>query len=160
TPKGALDIKGDTEVAKLRTVDNALRQDLVKWELLNVEGMRYQSDPASLSIRRVVARAPYGRVIIAPDQSLNITKALTPTPGAEPAEVQEVQRPEGKRSAPEGKPGAMKISIGTVKITEGSANYADLWIQPNYAVSLQGLSGTVDGLSSDPNSRAKVSLSG
>jgi hypothetical protein len=157
---GSLDIKGDTEVAKLRTVDNALRQDLVKWDRLNVEGMRYQSDPASLSIHRLTARAPYGRVIIAPDQSLNLTRALSPTPGSKPTPVQTVQTAEGKRSAPGGNPGAMQIRIDTVKITDASANFADFWIQPNYAVSLQSLSGTVEGLSSNPESRAKVSLAG
>ncbi len=38
---GALDIRGDTEVAKLRAIDNALRQDLVKWDQLRIDGLRY-----------------------------------------------------------------------------------------------------------------------
>ncbi len=42
----------------------------------------------------------------------------------------------------------------------GSANFADYWIKPNYAVSLQQLSGSIAGLSSDPRSRAKVDLDG
>jgi hypothetical protein len=54
----------------------------------------------------------------------------------------------------------MQIDIGTVRIANGSANFADFWIQPNYAVSLQGLNGTVVGLSSNPKSRAKVALEG
>ncbi len=157
---GALDIQGNTEVAKLRTVDNALRQDLVKWDQLRVDGLHYRSEPASLSIATLAARSPYARVIIAPDQSLNISKALSPTPGATPAAVQTVQTTEGKRAAPGGNPGAMRMSIGTVKVTNGSANFADFWIQPNYAVSLQGMNGAIVGLSSDPKSRAKVALEG
>jgi len=54
----------------------------------------------------------------------------------------------------------MPISIGTVRIIDGSANYADFWIQPNFAVGIQTLNGSIDGLSSAPSSRAKVKLKG
>lgn len=54
----------------------------------------------------------------------------------------------------------MPISIGTVRILDGSANYADFWIQPNFAVGIQTLNGGIDGLSSDPKSRAKLKLEG
>jgi hypothetical protein len=66
----------------------------------------------------------------------------------------------GTTKAPAGNPGEMAISIGTVRIANGSAHFADFWIQPNYAVSLQSLNGTIVGLSSDPKSRAKVNLEG
>ncbi|HVY82123.1 MAG TPA: DUF748 domain-containing protein [Steroidobacteraceae bacterium] len=160
-PDGALTATGDGEVTRFHTIDNALRQDLVKWDRLRVTGIEYRSTPASLRIARIDARAPYARLIIAPDQSLNITELLTPTPGsASPAAVQTIKTSHGKTKAPGGNPGAMQLRVGTVKITKGSANFADFWIQPNYAVSIQGLHGTVVGLSSDPKSRAKVQLSG
>jgi hypothetical protein len=54
----------------------------------------------------------------------------------------------------------MPVSIGKVQILDGSANYADFWIQPNFAVGIQTLNGSIDGLSSDPKSRAKVRLDG
>src|SRR5262249_26792772 len=114
----------------------------------------------SLSIATLSARSPYARVIIAPDQTLNVVKAMSPTPGASPPAVQTTQTSQGKHEAPAGNPGAMRLSIGTVRIADGSANFADFWIQPNYGVSLQGLNGTIAGLSSDPKSRAKVSLAG
>jgi hypothetical protein len=71
-----------------------------------------------------------------------------------------VQTRAGKTKAPAGNPGAVQLRIGTVKITNGSANFADFWIQPNYAVSIQGMHGSIVGLSSDPKSRAKVALDG
>jgi hypothetical protein len=52
------------------------------------------------------------------------------------------------------------VSIGTVTLVNGSANYADLWIKPSFAIGIQSLGGTVKGLSSDPRSRAKVDLKG
>jgi hypothetical protein len=52
------------------------------------------------------------------------------------------------------------VSIGAVRIVNGAANFADFWIQPNYAVNLQNMNGSILGLSSDPKSRAKVQFEG
>jgi hypothetical protein len=58
------------------------------------------------------------------------------------------------------KDGAMAIAIDAINIEDGSANYADLWIQPHFAVGIQTLNGSILGLSSNPRSRAKVELKG
>ena len=159
--RGVLSVNGDTQVTKLRTVDNALKRDFVKWDQLTVAGLQYQSEPASLKIRSIEARAPYARVIIAADRSLNLAQALQP--GGQPALVGR-ERPNATATRGEAHPQSaakpMPISIGTVRIVNGSANYADLWIQPHFATGIQSLRGTIVGLSSDPRTRAKVSLDG
>ena len=88
-------------------------------------------------------------------------KEAEENPGAAAESVRK-PKPTGKKTAPAPEPQApvMPISIGTVRIIDGSANYADFWIQPNFAVGIQTLGGSVDGLSSDPKSRAKVKLEG
>jgi hypothetical protein len=78
---GTLAVNGDTEVADLRTRDNTLKMDFIKWKELRVEDIRYRSSPASLQIGTVTALELYAPMIIAPDQSLNIKKVLT-APGA------------------------------------------------------------------------------
>jgi uncharacterized protein involved in outer membrane biogenesis len=52
------------------------------------------------------------------------------------------------------------VSIGTVRMINGSADYTDLWIKPSFALDIKALNGAVKGLSSDPNSRARVQLDG
>jgi hypothetical protein len=159
-PGGALAAQGDVTVSKLAAIDNTLKQDLLKWERVTASGIDYRSTPASLKIARIDARAPYARLVIAPDQTLNITQLFTPASGAAPPPVQTVRDSAGERRAPGGNPGAMRIAIGQVKVQSGSANFADYWIKPNYAVSLQELGGSIAGLSSDPKSRAQVDLQG
>jgi outer membrane protein OmpA-like peptidoglycan-associated protein len=162
--QGAVTAKGDVTVNKLAAIDNTLKQDLLKWERVTVSGIDYGSSsgatPASLKIARIDARAPYARLVIAPDQSLNITQLFTPAPGSAPPAVQTVRDTTDERHAPGGDPGAMRITIGQVKVQGGSANFADYWIKPNYAVSLQELTGSIAGLSSNPKSRARVDLTG
>jgi hypothetical protein len=157
--RGPLQVKGRVEVSKLAAIDNVLRQDLLKWDRLTVSGIDYSSAPAKLAIGRIDARAPYARLIIAPDQTLNISRLFTPAAGATPPAVQSVRGSHGPQ-APGGNPGAMRISIASVQVQSGSANFADYWIKPNYAVSLQELAGGISGLSSDPKSRARVDLDG
>jgi uncharacterized protein DUF748 len=157
-PGAVATIKGNTEVAKLRTVDNDLKQDFIKWELLRAQGIEFHSKPARLRIATVTARAPYMRVIIAPDQTVNLVKVLT-QPANAPPPVQTVRTP-SKEPEPTGASQPMPVSVGVIRVTNGSANFADFWIQPNYAVSLQELNGSITGLTSERNSRAKVKLDG
>ena len=158
--EGVFTAKGDVTINKLNAIDVALKQELLKWERVTASGIEYASQPERLHIAKIDARAPYARLMIAPDQSLNISKLFTPAPGSAPSAVQTVRDAEGERKAPGGNPGGMRMSIGDIRVQGGSANFADYWIKPNYAVSLQELNGGISGLSSDPKSRAKVDLKG
>jgi hypothetical protein len=75
---GALTVEGDTEVSRLHTVDDAYQRDFIKWDRLRVRNVRYRSAPASLQIGSVIAQAPYARVIIAKDRSVNVSDVLRP----------------------------------------------------------------------------------
>lgn len=149
-------LDGNLRSAKLHTVDNALREDFVKWERLEINGIQYRSKPESLRIATIAARAPYVRLIIAPDQTTNISKVLT-MPATAPGPVQTVRDVSDRTT---GVQQPMAMSIGNVRIHDGSANFADFWITPNYAVSLQQLGGNISGLSSKKDSRAKIELTG
>jgi hypothetical protein len=150
-------IAGDVDVAKLRTIDNALRQEFITWNRLQLGGLEYASRPEKLRIATLVANSPYARLIIAPDQSTNVSKVLS-AKGSAPPPIQTVQI-DGKRVTPSAPP-PMRMSIGTIRVVNGAANFADFWIQPNYAVNLQNMNGSILGLSSDPKSRAKVQFEG
>jgi hypothetical protein len=182
---GNLSVKGNTAVSGLHTVDNALKQDFVNWKELRVADISYRSSPQSLRIGTVTALEPYIRMVIAPDRTTNIGAVLKP-PGARKdsppegssaapdestaapatpvkaaaAAVKSAARTQTATVAPAAPLTPFPMSIGTVSLINGTANYADLWIKPSFAIGIQSLHGTVSGLSSDPKSRAKVKLNG
>jgi uncharacterized protein involved in outer membrane biogenesis len=175
---GKLSVKGNTEVADLHTVDNALKQNFVNWKALRIADIRYRSSPQSLRIGSVTAVEPYVRMIIAPDRTTNISAVLKP-PGARkeaPSDESTAAPSKPARGAGAVAASATKaqtaslapaapltpfpMSIRTVTLVNGTANYADLWIKPSFAISILSLHGTITGLSSDPKSRAKVKLDG
>ena len=96
---GALAVKGNADVTDLRTVDNALKQDFIKWRALRVADIRYASSPASLRIGSITAVEPYVRMIVAPDRTLNVTEILTAPSAraAHPAALEPARRQRPQR---------------------------------------------------------------
>jgi hypothetical protein len=54
----------------------------------------------------------------------------------------------------------MPIRIREVRIDNGTMDFTDLYVQPNFAAEIVRLGGSLTGLSSDPASHAKVDLKG
>lgn len=164
---GGLSAAGRIDVADLHTVDDDLQRDFVKWQDLHIVGFRYASKPASLRIQRITAIAPYARVIIGEDHTLNVSEALHPRGYRPPAtaanSAQAAAAPGGGEQPPARSRSAtasMPMTIGLVRIANGTTDYADFSMQPDFATGIQDLHGTIKGLSSDPSSRADVDLQG
>ena len=154
-----IEFDGDARIDGLHTADRERQRDLVKWRGLALRDVRYRSVPGVLSIATVVADAPYVDLVINPEGSTNIASVLeagvereTPTGPEEPGRTAPAAELPSKRP--------LAVDIGRVDIRSGSANFVDLSIRPNFGTGIQTLSGTITGLSSRPDSRAKVVLEG
>jgi hypothetical protein len=147
----AIAFTGNVDLADLRTRIPPATEDLLRWKALNVAGIDYRSAPARLAIDRITVNQLYAQVIIAADRTLNV------------AQIVRQSGDDAKPAAASAKPAArdaFPIRVRQVRVVDGSANFADHSIEPNFAASIVGLNGGVDGLSSDPASRAKVKLEG
>ena len=166
--KPAMMLDGDLRVDDLRTIDNALRRDFVNWRRLDVHGLKYQLHPDRLAIARIVAREPYARVIIEPDRTLNVQRILAgpgPYPAAAPAVAAALPSAAARggnrgAEAPQAPRTALPIAIGVVDVSAGSAFFSDLSITPNFAAGIRRLQGSIRGLTSAPEARARVDLHG
>ena len=70
--------KGHVAIDGFRSVDNSLKQDLVSFARLDLARLSYAMAPDALSIDRVLVSRPYARVIISPEQVVNIAAVLDP----------------------------------------------------------------------------------
>jgi len=184
---GSLAFDGDAGVDGLRTVDNGLGDDFVKWRSLAIREIRAHSLPFSLRIREIVALDPYARVIIGPDGKTNLHAILAPnapletskagavaaadaaSPQARPPAPQPAVAKAGTRRArtapaaapaPQATGKGLPVDIGRVRIVNGSVNFSDLSIRPNFETGIQQLAGTIEGLSGRADARADVQLEG
>jgi hypothetical protein len=151
--RGALDVSG------FNSRDPAAGQDLIKWRQLNVSDIDFRQAPDRLTINQVTLREPYARVVIQADRTLNLTQVLrsqataTEKGGAAPASAGTTQ---GEANS---KPN-MLIRVKTISVENGTTDFADLSIEPQFAAAILGLKGSVTGVSSDPASRARIALEG
>jgi hypothetical protein len=181
------------DVANLATRDNLMNEDLVSWRSLHIDGLRYQMAPDALSIERIVASAPYGRVIIGAKGGLNVADIMRPAHAQGPAAAQvattttttttttaapvAASKPKGRArgaksdtavptvaaaaaAAAAAKPPSMRMRIARIDIQDGVADFTDHSVTPTFSAAIYGLKGSIVGLSSDPASRAAVTLDG
>ncbi|MCU0760371.1 MAG: DUF748 domain-containing protein [Steroidobacteraceae bacterium] len=77
-----LGFAGDVTIDGFASVDNTLRKDLVSFRRLELRRLRYTMAPDALDIDRIRVLAPYARVIISPEQVLNLSAVLDPAGAA------------------------------------------------------------------------------
>ena len=128
-----------------RIADPELQQDLLRWDKLDARNVDYRTIPASLRIEEIVASRPFVRVIVGPDKTLNLQHIRTEdtTSVVVHDTLQETL-----------------TTIGKVDLKEGSMNFADFSLSPNFDIGIQRLQGSVTGLSSKQLERADVNLTG
>ncbi|MFJ4444117.1 DUF748 domain-containing protein [Pseudomonas sp. NPDC089422] len=148
----AFSVAGKAQVNQLHTLDTIKGRDFVKWQQVNVDGLSYVHRDA-LSIDKVTLLQPYARFIINEDRTTSVDDLLIPQPAGAPA-----SSPAKPASAPAGKP--LGIHIGQIDINDGSANFADLTLTPNFATAIQQLNGQIGTIDNRKPAPAKVDIKG
>ena len=139
-----LRVNGSAEVHQLHTLDTLKERDFVRWQTVNLDGLDYRHGEL-LRIDRVRLQQPYARFIINEDLSTNVKELLIPQP-ASPAPAQP------------GKP--LHVVVGGVEIKDGSANFADFSLTPNFATAIQQLNGRIGTLDNQSRKPASVDIRG
>ncbi|MGZ0705533.1 DUF748 domain-containing protein [Pseudomonas piscis] len=147
----AFSITGRANVDQLHTLDTLKTRDFVKWKQVVVEGLNYQHGD-SLSINRINLMQPYARFIINDDRTTNVDDLLIPQPASSAGKS--TAKPAASSSKPLG------IHIGEIAINDGSANFADLTLTPNFATAVQQLNGRIGTIDSRQAKPADVDVKG
>jgi hypothetical protein len=150
---------GGISVDELGTADKPGGDDFVMWKRVAAKGINVvmQGDALSLlNIDSIVAQQPYARVLIAADRTMNVSNILSSP--AESMTTESTQASANPKSS--SKDTQPQIRIKNIKLIDGSANFSDRSIQPNFAAGVVELNGSITGLSSQPASRAVVDLQG
>lgn len=146
----ALSVTGRAQVDQLHTLDTLKTRDFVKWQKLVVEGLSYQHG-SSLSIDRVNLYQPYARFMINDDRTTNVDDLLIPQPAGN-------DKGSAKSAPANDKP--LAIHIGGIAINDGSANFADFSLTPNFATAIQQLNGQIGTIDSRQAKPASVDIKG
>ena len=168
---------GDARLDDFATVDTAMSEDLVKWKSFQFSGIDANLQPPVVNVKEVTFVEPYAQVTIETNQTINLLAALKI--GATNA-ISESKQPEAASSQKktglgqklgglltqilaEGTNGAgasalPKVTINTMTISNASVQFTDRSVQPAAKISIDEVSGTVTGISSEELNRADVHL--
>jgi hypothetical protein len=154
--KLALQVDGRATVKQLHTLDTLKNRDFVKWRQLTLENLSYRHGE-QLGIERIVLEQPYARFIVNEDLSTNVSELLIAQGEQQPA-----QAPQKNTAQPAEKPARppLGIHIGAVAIRDGSANFADFSLNPNFAAAIQQLNGRIGSLDNRRQKPATVDVKG
>lgn len=141
-----LGVTGDASVGQLHIVDSARKRDLLKWQTLDVAGINYQGD--SLGIEHITLQRPYVRFIVNENLTTNFSDLMVKQPGQTQTQAQTTDKP------------PMALRIGGISIREGSANFADFSLTPNFATAMGQLNGQIGTIDNQRPLVAEVDISG
>ncbi|MEB0204070.1 DUF748 domain-containing protein [Pseudomonas sp. CCC3.1] len=146
----AFTVEGRAQIDQLHTLDTMKNRDFLKWQRLVLEEVKYQHGD-NVSISKINITQPYVRFMINDDRTTNIDDLLI----AQPANS-------GAKSAakPAAKEKPLGIHVGSIAINDGSANFADFSLTPNFATAIQQLNGQIGTIDSRQAKPASVNVAG
>jgi uncharacterized protein involved in outer membrane biogenesis len=147
----ALSVTGSAQIDQLHTLDTLKTRDFLKWQQVVVEGLNYQHGD-SLSIDKVNLFQPYVRFMINDDRTTNVDDLLIPQPADSGSK--------STAAEPASKDKPLGIHVGGIAINDGSANFADFSLTPNFATAIQQLNGAIGTIDSRQMKPATVDIKG
>jgi uncharacterized protein involved in outer membrane biogenesis len=149
--------QGGASVQGLEVRDAALNEPFLRWRQLRIAGADFRSAPLAVAIQAVDWAAPEARLVVQPDGSTNVARALRLDQGKEaagkPVPVTASALPATPAAAPD-------LTITKLGISGGRLSFIDRSVQPNAALVLSDLEGAYLGLSSRPEAASKVDFRG
>ncbi len=140
-----LQFSGEAIIDHFSSNDTLSGERFVGWDALTAQELSLELSPHRLEVAEINIDAPYGRVIIAKDRSVNLTDVLNPT---------------SAQSETESAADPFPVDIGVIRIENGSANFGDMSLSPQFATRIHSLKGEISHVLSASSGSTDVSLEG
>lgn len=150
--------QGSLTVGDLVTVDNENQDVFLQWRSLYFGGLDFHLQPMALNVGEIALTDFFSRLIIDPKGQLNLAKIVKkPTPEAGEPPESPVGQPPLAESEPAQAP-RLPIKIAQITLQNGTVDFSDLFVKPNFSVKLAKLGGRLSGLSTDAEAIADMDL--
>ncbi|MDR3220885.1 MAG: DUF748 domain-containing protein [Candidatus Accumulibacter sp.] len=167
---------GKLTVGDFQAVDKADSTEFLRWKSFQFGKVDARLGPESVSIGEIALANFFARVLVSREGKLNLfnivrqDKKADDKPGVQAAEsgsgsssgARVAESPDGKATASVAveSQAALPVKIGKITLRGGHVRFTDNFVKPNYTANLREVSGSVTGLSSAPESQARLELRG
>ncbi len=160
----ALRFEGNLAVRELELIDETTQAPFAQWNELSSRDVKVSSGKRGLDVvlADLLLDGPRGKLIIAENSTVNLTQiAKADASGAaQPAQPASPAKPPEAAPLPVDGEKSVRINVDRLQVTGGDVEFADLSLRPQFGTRISDLSGLIVGLSTEPSSRAEVSLEG
>lgn len=147
-------VKGDLAINRINLLDKHTSEDLLRWQTLSLSGLEVDTPtatrPLAANLGAIDLKNFYANVLLTKEGQLNLnqlsaTQTTATSAAHNTAQPQPVaaSAPPATSTAPPARP---DLRIGRITFTNGTVDFADHFIQPNYATQITQLNGHVDPL--------------
>ncbi len=158
--------KGDFEVSGLALRNDKGGEDLLTWKSLRLAGIDAASEPLRVGIDQITLADFFARLVLDASGQLNLRELAQDTPkdAAPPAQARAAPaptdaKPQTAQTSPPGAPDAVGwLRVGGVRLQNGSVDFSDFFVKPNYRADLSELNGSISTLT--PDTPGDVELTG
>ena len=143
--------EGNTALRDTELIDETTRSPFAQWAELSSQDLRVVmgAQGTDVMFNDLLLDQPRGKLIIAQDGTVNLTqigKVDAPTLPSTPSPVDADKK--------------TRVKVDRLQVTGGDIEFSDLSLRPQFGVRISDLAGLIVGLSSEPSSRAEVSMEG
>jgi hypothetical protein len=173
----AVTFHGDARLDDFATVDIS-SEELVKWKSFQFSGIDANLQPPAVTVKDITFVEPFARITVETNQAINLLAALklggTNSPAAKTqaaptaASIKKVSMGQklgnilnqilAENTNATGGSALPKITINTMTISNATVQFTDRSVQPPVKTSVEEISGTLTGISSEELNRADVHL--
>ena len=149
--------EGNAALRDIELIDETTRAPFAQWAELSSQDLRVVlgAQGTDVMFTDLLLDQPRGKLIIAQNGTVNLTqigKADAPTmPSTASAQAAPTPVDADKKTL---------VKVDRLQVTGGDIEFADLSLRPQFGVRISDLAGLIVGLSSEPSSRAEVSMEG
>jgi Domain of Unknown Function (DUF748) len=146
---------GEASLRNFASADKEKAEDFLNISSLDLTGLNVGVAPSGtrVEIARVGLTDFYSRIIIYNDAGVNVRRILKQK-GGEGVQGSVGEEPEKAPAAPP------EVKVEQVVLQDGTINFSDFFVQPNFSANMLGVGGEISGLSSEEGRQAQVNLKG
>lgn len=157
TTQPMVTFKGGMGISHLALEDPMQDTSFLTWEAFQLKALDLQIEPTIVHLQKIELINPALALLIDEEGRLNLQRLFSP-PGPVPQEETASDETPLEAESPGSSPTPVKIE--SVSLTNLLARFTDQSVSPNVVTKIDGLSGTIKGLSSDQLAKADVALEG
>ncbi len=148
-----LNFAGESSVAGFSSLDKKTKQDFFNCNSLYLTGLDISLFPVEINAKEISLTDFYSKIMVSESGELNVSSIFKSETSQETTAALEPETAEPASQKP-------MINIEKITLQGGNIDFSDYLTKPNYKADMKEIAGSLTGLSSKEESRAKLHLQG